>query len=37
MHYATIPFLRGTVEALRNEATNIKGLRIHALKSGEKL
>jgi L-ascorbate metabolism protein UlaG (beta-lactamase superfamily) len=37
MHYATFPFLTGTVEALRKEAKKIKGLKIHALKPGEKL
>ena len=37
MHYATFPFLTGTVEALRSEAKKIKGLKIHALKSGEYL
>lgn len=37
MHYATFPFLTGTVEALRKETKKIKGLKIHALKPGEKL
>jgi hypothetical protein len=37
MHYATFPFLTGTVEALREETKNIEGLRIHALKPGEAL
>ena len=37
MHYATFPFLTGTVEALRKEARSIKGLSIHALRAGDKL
>src|SRR5207249_1984051 len=37
MHYATFPFLTGTAEALRKEAKKIKGLKIYALKPGEKL
>jgi len=37
MHYATFPFLTGTVEALREETKNIAGLQIHALKPGETL
>ncbi len=37
MHYATFPFLTGTVEDLRNETRDIAGLRIHALKPGEHL
>jgi L-ascorbate metabolism protein UlaG (beta-lactamase superfamily) len=37
MHYATFSFLTGTVEALRKETKKIKGLKIHALKPGEKL
>jgi L-ascorbate metabolism protein UlaG (beta-lactamase superfamily) len=37
MHYATFPFLTGTVEALRKETRKIKGLKIHALKPGENL
>jgi len=37
MHYATFPFLTGTVEELRKQSKSIKGLRIHALKPGEKL
>jgi L-ascorbate metabolism protein UlaG (beta-lactamase superfamily) len=37
MHYATFPFLTGTVEGLRQEARDIPGLEIHALKPGEKL
>lgn len=37
MHYATFPFLTGTVEAFRKETKKIKGLKIHALKSGESL
>lgn len=37
MHYGTFDFLTGTVEGLRNEAKKIKGLKIHALKSGEQL
>jgi L-ascorbate metabolism protein UlaG (beta-lactamase superfamily) len=37
MHYATFPFLTGTVEALRKETKKIKGLKIHALKTGETL
>jgi L-ascorbate metabolism protein UlaG (beta-lactamase superfamily) len=35
MHYATFPFLTGTVEAFRKETKKIKGLQIHALKPGE--
>ena len=35
MHYATFPFLTGTVQALREETKNIEGLQIHALKPGE--
>jgi len=31
------PYLTGTVEAPRNEIKKIKGLKIHALKPGEKL
>jgi L-ascorbate metabolism protein UlaG (beta-lactamase superfamily) len=37
MHYATFPYLTGTVEELRKAAKKIKGLKIHALKPGEKL
>jgi len=37
MHYATFPFLTGTVDDLRNETGDIAGLRIHALKPGESL
>ncbi len=37
MHYATFPFLTGTVEELRKETKKIRGLRIYALKPGEKL
>ena len=37
MHYATFPFLTGTVEELRKETKKIKGLKIHALKPGEEL
>lgn len=37
MHYATFPFLTGTVEALRRETRDIAGLEIHALKPGESL
>lgn len=37
MHYATFPFLTGTVEELRKEVKEIEGLTIHALKPGEKL
>jgi L-ascorbate metabolism protein UlaG (beta-lactamase superfamily) len=37
MHYATFPFLTGTVEALRKETKKIKGLKIYALKPGESL
>jgi L-ascorbate metabolism protein UlaG (beta-lactamase superfamily) len=37
MHYATFPALTGTVEELRRESKKIKGLKIHALKPGEKL
>ncbi len=35
MHYATFPFLTGTVEELRKETRKTKGLKIHALKPGE--
>src|SRR5580693_6253936 len=37
MHYATFPFLTGTVDDLRKETGDIAGLRIHALKPGESL
>jgi L-ascorbate metabolism protein UlaG (beta-lactamase superfamily) len=37
MHYATFPSLTGTVEELQKETKKIKGLRIYALKPGEKL
>jgi len=37
MHYATFPFLTGTVEAFRQETKDIVGLEIHALKPGEQL
>lgn len=37
MHYATFPFLTGTVEDLRKETKKIKGLKIYALQPGEKL
>ena len=33
----TFAFLTGTVEAPRKEIKKIKGLKIHALKPGEKL
>jgi hypothetical protein len=33
----TFAFLTGTVEAPRKEMKKIKGLKIHALKPGEKL
>jgi L-ascorbate metabolism protein UlaG (beta-lactamase superfamily) len=36
-HYATFPFLTGTVEAFRKETRKIQGLEIHALKPGESL
>jgi L-ascorbate metabolism protein UlaG (beta-lactamase superfamily) len=34
MHYATFPFLTGTVEELGKETKKIKGLKIHALQPG---
>ena len=34
MHYATFPFLTGTVEELRKETKKIKGLKIQALQPG---
>lgn len=37
MHYATFPFLTGTVDAFRKETQGIAGLEIHALKPGESL
>jgi hypothetical protein len=37
IHYATFPFLTVTAEELRKETKRIKGLKIHALKPGEKL
>lgn len=37
MHYATFPFLTGTVQGLREETRGISGLTIHALKPGESL
>jgi L-ascorbate metabolism protein UlaG (beta-lactamase superfamily) len=37
MHYATFPFLTGTVGELRKEAAKIEGLIIHGLKPGDKL
>ncbi len=37
IHYATFPFLTGTVDGLRQETRDIAGLEIHALKSGESL
>jgi L-ascorbate metabolism protein UlaG (beta-lactamase superfamily) len=37
MHYNTFAFLTGTVETLREETKKIKGLKIYALKPGEKL
>jgi len=35
MHFATFPMLTGTPEALRQEAADIAGLEIHAMKPGE--
>ncbi len=37
MHYATFPFLTGTVEVLRHETRDVAGLEIHALQPGEKI
>lgn len=37
IHYATFPFLTGTVAELRKETRGVKGLTIHALKPGESL
>ena len=37
MHYATFPFLTGTVDGLVQETREIAGLEIHALKPGESL
>jgi L-ascorbate metabolism protein UlaG (beta-lactamase superfamily) len=37
MHYATFPFLTGTVEALRQETRDLPALEIHALQPGESL
>jgi L-ascorbate metabolism protein UlaG (beta-lactamase superfamily) len=37
MHYATFPFLTGRPEHLREQAKDIPGLQIHALKPGETL
>jgi L-ascorbate metabolism protein UlaG (beta-lactamase superfamily) len=37
MHYATFPFLTGSVEDLHKETRDIAGLTIHALKPGEDL
>jgi L-ascorbate metabolism protein UlaG (beta-lactamase superfamily) len=35
MHYATFPALTGTPEALREQAKDVQGLEIHAMKPGE--
>lgn len=37
MHYATFPFLTGTVEAFRQETKDIAGLEIHAMRPGDTL
>jgi L-ascorbate metabolism protein UlaG (beta-lactamase superfamily) len=37
MHYATFPLLTGTPEGLQEQAKDIAGLQIHALKPGETL
>jgi L-ascorbate metabolism protein UlaG (beta-lactamase superfamily) len=37
MHYATFPFLTGTVDDFRKESRDIAGLTIHALKPGDHL
>jgi L-ascorbate metabolism protein UlaG (beta-lactamase superfamily) len=37
MHYATFPFLTGTVEDLRKETHQVADLTIHALKPGDSL
>jgi len=37
IHYATFPLLTGTPDGLREEAKDIAGLQIHALKPGESL
>ena len=37
MHYATFPFLTGTVDDFRKESRDIAGLTIHALKPGDQL
>lgn len=37
MHYATFPFLTGTVDALRNETRGIAGLTIHEMQPGDQL
>jgi L-ascorbate metabolism protein UlaG (beta-lactamase superfamily) len=37
MHYATFPFLTGTPEQLKQQAKDVAGLEIHALKPGESL
>jgi len=37
MHYGTFPSLTGTPEALRQQASDIAGLQVHALKPGESL
>ncbi len=37
MHYATFPFLTGTVEALLQETRDVPGLEIHALNPGDTL
>jgi L-ascorbate metabolism protein UlaG (beta-lactamase superfamily) len=37
MHYATFPFLTGTVEGFRHETKGIAGLEIHAMKPGDRL
>jgi len=37
MHYATFPVLVGRPEQLKQEAKDIAGLEIHALKPGESL
>jgi len=37
MHYATAPYLTGTVEELRTHTRDIAGLEIHALSPGESL
>lgn len=37
MHYGTFPYLTGTAEALRKETKKISGLKIYALKPGERL